>query len=71
MSRLLESYERDCGAYIIYINVYPESTLVTIWDWWNNVDVYKSKYILSSVDEIFDDMEYRIDNQLWDKEITC
>jgi hypothetical protein len=70
MSKLLKSYLRDCGDYTIFIDVYTSSTLVKIWDWKNDVDVYKSKYILTSVGEIIGDMEYRIDNKLWDNALT-
>ena len=71
MSKLLKSYLRDYGDYTIFIDVYMSSTLVKVWDWKNDIDVYQSKYILSSVNEIIDDMKYRIDNQLWDREVTC
>jgi len=71
MSKLLKSYLRDYGDYTIFIDVYMSSTLVKVWDWKNDIDVYKSRYILSSVNEIIDDMKYRIDNQLWDREVTC
>jgi hypothetical protein len=70
MSRLLKSYEHDCGKYIIFIDVYTSSTIAKIWDWKNDIEVHKSKYILSSVGEIIGDMEYRIDNQLWDNQLT-
>ena len=49
---------------IIYIDQYVSCTNVTVWNWLDDIDVYKSKYLLSSVDEILDDINYRLDNNL-------
>jgi len=49
---------------IIYIDQYVSCTNVTVWNWRDDIDVYKSKFVLSSVDEILDDINYRLDNNL-------
>ena len=65
----INSYKYDLNDdLIIYIDVYNAMTDVTVWNWRDDIDVYKSKFVLSSVDEILNDIHYILDNNLLNKE---
>ena len=53
---------------IIYIDKYNAMTDVRVWNWRDDIEVYKSKFVLSSVDEILNDIHYLLDNNLLNKE---
>lgn len=66
-NRYINSFKYDLNDdLIIYIDQHGSCTDVTVWNWRDDIDVYKSKFLLSSVDEILDEIHYRLDNNLLD-----
>jgi hypothetical protein len=68
-SNYINSFKYDLNDdLIIYIDKYNATTDVRVWNWRDDIDVYRSKFVLYSVEEILDLIHYRLDNNLLNKE---
>lgn len=59
---LIASHQKEYKDYMIFMDVYHSLINVNVWNWKNDIDVYQSKFIDYSVDEIFDVISYKIDD---------